>query len=226
MQTPSLRLRHLALGALCATALVGCPSPNIYGTARTLPVGTIQHTAALDTVGVSRGGNGIFTPTLPTYQLRLGVADRVDLGFRLANLATLGFDAKINFVRGPFDLAIDPGIQGIYIGGTGSSGGSGAGLVYMNLPIILGFNLSQNFSLIATPGIAYALGFSYSSSSSDYNGSGFAARLGAGANIRVGRSFAIQPELTALYFPDTDGVFFTGGIGFSFGAQPDYSDVQ
>jgi hypothetical protein len=222
MNPSSFRLRHAAFAALALTAIAGCPSPNLYGTARTIPVGQIQHTAAVETIGVvPRTGNGIFVPTAPTYQLRLGVADRVDLGFRLGNLSTVGFDAKINLVRGAFDLAIDPGLQGMYLA-IGDAGGS---LVYFNLPVVLGFNLSQNFSLIATPGIAYVLGIGYSATSSDYNSDGFAGRLGLGANIRVSHSFAIQPEVTALYFPASEGVIFSGGLGFSFGAQPDFSDL-
>lgn len=220
---PRLGLSHLALGVVAAASLAGCPSPNVYGTARTLPAGTIQHTAAVETIGVApRTGSGLFLPTAPTYQLRLGVTDRVDLGFRLGNLSTLGFDAKINLVRGAFDLAIDPGLQGMYL----AFGSSGAALMYFNLPVILGFNLSENFSIIATPGVAYALGIGYTSSSSEYNSDGFAGRLGLGLNIRVSRSFALQPEVTALYFPGSEGVIVSGGIGFSFGAQPDFSDVR
>ncbi len=222
-------LRPLALVAAAASALAGCPSPNIYGTARTIPVGTIQHTASIDTIGISGSGGTFFTPTLPTYQLRLGVHDRVDLGFRLGNLTSLGFDAKVNLVRGPFDLALAPGVQGIYISASSGSSSSGAGIMYLNLPVILGFNLSQNFSLIATPGIAYALGFSYDSVSSGdsarYTADGFAARLGVGANIRASRFFSLQPEITALYFPDSGGVLFTGGLGFSFGSHPTYDDI-
>ncbi len=215
-------VRYAALVAVAAS-LAGCPSPNVYGTARTLPAGQMQHTAAIEFIGVKPStGEGLFLPTAPTYQLRLGVTDRVDMGFRLGNLSTLGFDTKINLVRGAFDLAIDPGLQGMYL----AVGSSGGGLVYFNLPVILGFNLSQSFSIIATPGIAYALGFGYSSTSSEYNSDGFAARLGLGANIRVSRSFALQPEVTALYFPASEGVIFSAGFGFSFGGQPDYSDIQ
>lgn len=236
MTNTARNVRGLALvGAVAALALTGCPSPSIYGTARTLPAGQIQQTAAVEVIGVSSSGATAFAPNLPTYQLRIGVADRVDLGFRVANLTSLGADAKINLVRGAFDLAIMPGVQGGYIsassgGSSSSSSSSGLGIVYLHLPAILGFNLSRSFTLLATPGIMYSIATgSTATADSDrvqYTATGFSLRLGIGANIRVASSFSIQPELTALYVPETSGVLFTGGIGFSFGAHPDYSDVN
>jgi|JI10StandDraft_1071094.scaffolds.fasta_scaffold479386_2 hypothetical protein len=214
--------------ALVGAFTTGCPSPSIYGTARTLPRGTVQHTLAAEVIGAVGNGTAVF-PTLPTYQLRLGLADNVDLGFRLGNIVSPGVDVKINFVRGAFDLAIDPGIQGMYL----ATSDEGAGFVYLNLPLILGFNLSRSFSILATPGVAYAAGFGTTSSSSGgstsattYNGTGFMPRFGVGLNIRVNNSFAIQPEWTGYYFVDSSAVLFTFGIGFTFGAQPDFSDIQ
>lgn len=216
--------------ALVGALTTGCPSPSIYGTARTVPRGTIQHTLAAEVIGAGRSGDTLVFPTLPTYQMRIGVADNVDLGLRLGNLTMPGVDAKINFVRGAFDLAIDPGIQGMFI----ATSDEGVGFMYINLPVILGFNLSRTFSLIATPGAAYAVAFGSTSSSSSgsstsataYNGSGFIPRLGIGANIRISSSFSLQPELTGYYNIDNSAVIFTGGLGFIFGSQPDFSDIQ
>ncbi len=216
--------------ALVGAFTTGCPSPSIYGTARTLPRGTVQHTLAAEIIGVSGGGDTLVIPTAPTYQLRIGVADSVDLGFRLGNLTMPGADVKINFVRGAFDLAIDPGLQGMFI----ATSDEGVGFLYFNLPLILGFNLSRMFSLIATPGVAYAVGFGSVSSSSSgsstsataYNGSGFIPRLGLGANIRATSNFAIQPEFTGYYNVDNSALVFTFGVGFVFGAQPDFSDIN
>ena len=62
-------------------------------------------------------------------------------------------------------LAIDPGIQGMFI----ATSDDGVGFMYINLPVVLGFNLSRNFSLIATPGAAYAVAFGSTSSRSGVN---------------------------------------------------------
>jgi hypothetical protein len=221
--------RPLACLALVAAVTTGCPSPSIYGTARTIPRGTVQHTLAAEVIGAGVSGHTLVFPTAPTYQLRIGVADNVDLGLRLGNLTMPGVDAKINLLRGAFDLAIDPGIQGMFI----ATSDEGVGFMYINLPVVLGFNLSRNFSLIATPGAAYAVAFGSSSRSSSgsstsattYNGSGFIPRLGLGANIRISNTFAIQPEFTGYYNIDNSAVIFTAGLGFIFGSQPDFSDI-
>lgn len=222
--------RPLAGLALVGALTTGCPSPSIYGTARTIPQGTIQHTMAAEVIGAGVRGNTLVMPTAPTYQLRIGVAENVDLGLRLGNLSMPGMDVKINLLRGAFDLAIDPGVQGMFI----ATSDEGVGFMYLNLPVVLGFNLSRNFSLLATPGLAYAVAFGSTSSSSSgsstsatsYNGSGFMPRLGLGANIRISNAFALQPEFTGYYNFDSEGVVFTFGLGFLFGAQPDFSDIQ
>lgn len=217
--------------ALIGAFTTGCPSPSIYGTARTIPRGTIQHTLAAEAVGAAGSGTTFVYPTLPTYQMRIGLSDSVDLGLRLGNLTLPGLDVKINIVRGAFDLSLVPGVQAIYA----AVGDVGGGIVYLNLPLVLGFNLSRNFSLIATPGVAYGVGgassgssrsSSGSSSPDSYRGSGFIPRLGVGANVRLNSTFSIQPEFTGYYSTDTSALLFTAGIGFLFGAQPDFSDIQ
>lgn len=217
--------------ALVGAFTTGCPSPSIYGTARTLPRGTIQHTLAAEVIGAAGAGTTFVMPTLPTYQVRFGLADSVDLGLRLGNLTMPGVDVKINFVRGAFDLGIVPGVQASYLG----LGDVNFGVLYANLPVVLGFNLSRGFSLIATPGISYGVAFASSVrgssggssvSASSYQGTGFIPRLGLGANIRVSNTFAIQPEFTGLYGTESEGLVFTFGVGFTFGGQPDFSDIH
>src|SRR3954465_1617199 len=92
--------------------LAGCPNPNVYGTPRTIPKGTSQHTVAAEGLGVV-GVDKV--PVLPTYQYRAGLRDDVDMGFRIANLTSLGFDVKWNFYREKVDLAVVPGFTGTYV---------------------------------------------------------------------------------------------------------------
>jgi len=226
--------RPLAGLALVGALTTGCPSPNTYTTPRTIPRGTVQHTLAVEALGAAGSGGGAFLPPLPTYQLRVGIADQVDIGFRLSALSTIGGDVKINLLRSSgFDLSLDPGIQGAYVVGFTRDDSGSLGIVYFNLPVLLGFNLSRNFTLLASPGILYTVftGGSASSLSGDrssVSASGIAGRLGVGFAARVNNSFAIQPELTVL-FPlegESSGAIFSLGLGFQFGSQPDHSDIQ
>src|SRR6478736_2620588 len=125
-------IRVGALGAL-ACLCTGCPNPNTYGTPRTTPVGKISHTIAMEGFRYSvddtknGGTKGDATlPNFPTYQLRVGVLDTLDIGARLSNMSSLGADVKWNFLKSDvFDLAIDPGFQVLHIGSnSGSSSGS------------------------------------------------------------------------------------------------------
>lgn len=237
--------RHVRGAAVCssllmAVSLAGCPSFNMYGTARTVRPGRVQGGAAIEGLGAvataapASGGTGgsFFAPTLPSVMLRVGVHDRVDLGFRIAGLSSLGFDTKVNFVRSPtIDLAINPMIQGGYFGvaGTGSSGSgsAGFGVLYMHLPLVLGINANDVFSLLVNVGPSGIVAFGGSSSSSSSgsvtsvaSGTGFLLRAGIGANIRPLRVFAIQPELTFAYSFTGQTLLFLPGIGFTFGAHP------
>jgi hypothetical protein len=232
------------LGVACALGLLatGCPNPNIYGTPRTVPKGKVAHIIAAEGIGYRLTRRAAYVseseprdistaiPVLPSYQLRVGIVDRLDFGFRAANFSSLGLDLKINFLRTPsFDMSIDPMVQW-------------AGLVtdttHYHLPLLLGINLSDSFSIVATPGIMYA------TSGLDKNRdlaeieqlmgtTGLSARFGLGFNARVSPKFAIQPELTFLRAlnPPTDTEFenvtlFIFGVGFNIGNLPDFSDVN
>jgi hypothetical protein len=231
----------VATTTLMAFGLSGCPSFNMYGTARTVRPGRVQGGVAIEGLGAtptapaSSGSAtvvGGFVPTLPSAMLRVGVHDRVDLGFRLAGLSSLGFDTKVNFLRSrTFDMAVNPMIQGGYFGvvgsGSGGTGGAGFGIVYMHLPLVFGINASDAFSLLFNVGAsgAIAIGGASSSSSSGSatsfaTASGFLLRAGIGVNIRPMRVFAIQPELTLAYSFTGQALLFLPGIGFTFGGHP------
>lgn len=217
----------LGLAALCLT---GCPSMNTYTTARTVPQGTIQHTVALEGLGASVRGATVFVPTLPTYQLRYGLTDRIDIAGRISNLTSIGGDIKFNLLRGGFDLSIDPGFQVTYLGAVSTSSGDSVslGIAYINIPFLLQLNFSDSFGLILTPGFTYALAYGGATSSLSgdrgvYTSSGALARLGVGVNVRVGNMFALQPEFTTLWNPDTEGFIFNFGIGLQIGSIPRFN---
>jgi hypothetical protein len=215
---------------------MGCPNPNTYGTPRTTPSGKVAHTLALegmhlrgDTKSTSGGRTVTETksytfPMFPTYQLRVGLHDRVDLGFRVANLSSLGLDVKINFLKSTsFDMAFDPGAQAFYIATDSGS----FGVFYGHLPILLGLNLSENVTLVGSPGIVL-VGATASSTSggsdSITSAGGVLGRFGIALNARTSRKFAIQPEITGMkQFNDVGGLIIVFGFGLNFGAQPSYA---
>jgi hypothetical protein len=219
-----------------STALLGCPNPNTYGTPRTIPAGKDQHTIAAEGIyataksNVDAAGNrtsaSVGLPMFPTYQYRRGIADEVDFGVRVANLSSLGGDVKWNFVKGDVDIAIDPGLQWF---GVFTNNGS-VNLFYFHGPLLVGINASDDVAVVLTPGFVYALAVGSISNSSGqsgvFSGGGALARLGLGLNLRLGKTFAIMPEVTAMKgFNDAESLLLVGGLGFKIGAQP-YSDSE
>lgn len=223
--------------ALVAAGLSGCPSPSIYGTPRTTPRGAVHHTLALEGIHVRgfpprsgtfrtdergnlvevRSEERLIAPNIPTYEFRYGVSDRVDFGLRIGSV--LGADVKWNLWRSPsFDMAIDPAVQGFVI----VTSEEGAFVLQGHLPLLLGFNVSSDVTVVASPG----LGVTLSSGRVDYTArsvlvhGGVMARLGLGLNVRASETFALQPEITAMRaLNDTEGYTFVLGLGFGFGRR-------
>jgi len=253
--------RHLPLRIAATMAagtfLCGCPNPNLYTTPRTLNPGDIQVQIAAEGIGASYNqtttspnpnGTGTVTqttsasfalPMVPTAGIRFGLADGLELGARVANFDTLAGDLKVRLLKGSLDLAVDPGLQFIYLGSISSTDSAGnstsvsAGVVYFHVPLLVGFNVSPTVSLIATPGFVYALSTasvnassSTSSSTQAALSSGVMGRLGFGVNIRTSKKLSIQPEITFMKdFQNDEVLFYIFGLGFNIGAQPDYSDI-
>jgi hypothetical protein len=223
----------------------GCPSPNVYGTPRTVQRGKFGHTVAAEVVGyhvdlrddaapddaddyVTLTDADFRTPTIPTYILRPGLGERLDMGFRVNALSSIGFDFKWNLVRSPaFDLAIDPMVQWAFY----------LDITHFHFPLLLGFNASETLSVVLTPGIIYGYADTDDEIDADlaqvFATNGMSARVGLGLNVRVSPKFALQPEVTVirgLERPEGrnfESVFmYVAGIGFNFGGLPDFSDVE
>jgi len=241
----SRRVGLAATSAGLVFLLGGCPNPNTYTTPRTLDPGQVQWQVAPEVIGVDysarygstdASGNLIKTkvssvwPMFPTFGARIGVAEGLEIGLRAPNLEPVAGDAKIRLLKGPVDVALDPGLQLYY----GSANGNGFAVVYLHAPVLLGINLSENVSLVLSPGLVYADTTASGASGVVPTGvvgsstaEGFMARLGAGFDFRVSRSLAIHPEVTLVrqFTGSQDLLLGIGGIGFNFGAQPDYSDL-
>jgi hypothetical protein len=224
-------------------ALSGCPNPNTYTTPRTLDPGKVQWQVAPEVIGANykttngstdANGNLVKTnaggvlPMLPSFGMRIGLAEGLELGLRAPNLEPIAADAKIRLLKGSFDMALDPGLQFYFA----SSNGNGYSAVFLHAPLLLGFNLSEKTSIVLSPGLTYATNTGNGVIATAVTGSsavaGFMGRLGVGVDFRVSHRFAIHPEITVLeQFTGSQDLFLVvGGVGFNFGAQPDYSDLR
>ena len=238
-------MTRVCLGIGCTVvvlALSACPNPNTYTTPRTLDPGTVQWQLAPEVIGVNykatygstdANANLIKTnvssvwPMLPTFGARIGVTEGFEVGLRIPNHEPIAGDLKIRLLKGPFDIALDPGLQFYYA----SVNGNGFAVVYLHAPVLLGINLSEKVSLVLSPGLVYAdntasrivpTGVAGSSAAT-----GFMGRLGVGVDFRVRPNFAVHPEITLVrqFTGSQDLLLCVAGIGFNFGAQPNYSDL-
>lgn len=245
-----MRARIAAACVVAATSifLAGCPNPQTYGVPRTTPAGKISHSISLEGLNASvlqqpssitaggtqpereRGSSTV--PTLPSYMMRIGLGDRLDLGLRVVNLSSFGIDLKWNFLRTQaFDMAIAPHPQLAYYTVLSTS----LFLYHLHLPILFGINVSDSVSLVPSIGATYT-GVSTdivnrndaSTRDSAITAQTLYARAGFGVNIRASKSFAVHPEATVLRgFTILEPMFITFGVGFNFGALPRYgADVD
>jgi hypothetical protein len=240
----------IRLGAICASAALctGCPNPNTYGTPRTTPVGRVQHTIAAEGIGLSwdqkrivDNGDGSTSekevsesatvPNFPTYQLRIGVAEELDVGVKLLNMSSIGADVKWNFIKGDtFDMAVVPGFQVFHF----SVNDNGYTQFYGNLPLLFGINVGESVTLVPSAGVTYSLGSATATDSNDnsaaYSDGGLWLRGGIGFNFRISPKFAMHPEITFLKnIPDdnqVDTLLYVFGLGFNFGSLPVYGSPE
>jgi hypothetical protein len=227
--------RGVVLVGLVAAPLVtgGCTSPNTYATARTLAPGDVTHTVAVEGIGYHGSQGTGALPVLPTYVFRVGVIDHVDVGARVGSLTQLGADVKINFLRGPLDLAIAGGAEAFIEWHYQPHGdnpprrtGSRA---FFHVPLIISYNFSKSFSFVASPGIAYILGNKVSADfvrTMPFDGGTVAARLGVGIDYRWNERRSFHPEVTVLQSTSHSATLVMFGIGFNFGGLPKYDDIE
>jgi hypothetical protein len=249
------RQRFVSWGRLLGCSMVGlflsgCPNPNTYATARTTPPGKLSFTVAPEALGwrsevqtVDESGNrrteelSGAVPVPPTFQMRLGVADQVDLGFKVNNLASLGFDAKYNFLKGAVDIALDPGIQWYRLSFESASASGTTSedinVFYLHGPLLIDFNFNEIVSLVLSPGVVYGIASSdaalISGGESDVKSvatsDGVFARFGVGLDFRLSPRFALHPEITVIRnFGDEADLIYMTGLGFNFGNLPSFAD--
>ncbi|MBL8680094.1 MAG: hypothetical protein JNK05_13045 [Myxococcales bacterium] len=218
----SQRAWRALIVCVACSAVSACASPNLYATARALRRGQVQHTVALEGVGAVYP-EAAYLPSLPTYQLRVGVAERTDIGVRIANATSLGVDARVELVRGAVDVAVVPGLQGTYVPFSGGP----PGLLYGHVPIVVALHPSDRATLVLTGGVTWGVTLGRAAVHSntvsmpvarDATDSGVALRVGVALAARVHPRLRLFPEVTALVTPETGRTTLTTGFGFQWGA--------
>ncbi len=233
-----------------AVLLTSCLNPSSYGTPRTIPVGKVQQALSWEyfsyrrvpAAAVTLAGadpyydahSGITAdnmPAFPSFGLRYGLGERLDIGFRIANSTSLGSDLKWNFFRSDvLDLALDPGFQTFLLSDTFDAGRTLSPHFLLMSPLSLGINASPEFSIVPSLGLAYGFNPGRPSSNGTFEevstiDASF-LQAGIGLDFRVTDGFAIHPEISMLRSlaseNDSRVTWYTFGVGFKWGALPDY----
>lgn len=211
---PSVRLTLVLVGILGGA---GCASFSSVQTADTLGRGRIQG-------AVEPGLWGAVTPRGPDLvphvdaAVRVGVADRVDLGVRAGS--------SFFELQGKF-LLTDPQHPALAVSLAPSLGGiiARSGIVNLGLPVLVGFKLGAGHQFVLGPrGQAFFV----------YDGARWLTVLGVGTSVgfmwRIADAFGLMPEVAAvvpvfggsaasLVFSGLNaaGLFVQFKLGFLFG---------
>ena len=208
---------------LATSLLGGCGTPNTYGTPRTVPPGRVAHTHAVEAATVFRrqtdAGTGDTKSaresafTSPTYIMRIGLAERLDVGLHLSNPLAPGAEAKWNFAQSDVvDAAIAPGAQWMPVNFEEDGGERSVSLVYLHAPLLVGFNLSEAVTLVVVPGMIYGIGADVTPDR--VLSSGMTQTGCLGYRCCPPSCWAAQPGHLALLFPAR--AKRSNGIGFVF----------
>jgi hypothetical protein len=224
--------------------LSGCPNPNAYNVPRTLDPGDLQIVVAAEaygftdkvttssTTGTSTTRVSGATPLFPTIGIRYGLVEGLDVGARIENFETLAGDLKIRLFRGRFDAAIDPGLQALVEVASQPDGSTrNTGLFYLHAPLLLGWNVNDETTIVVSPGLAYSIATApfTTGNSTEHAGAQtqVLARLGLGVDIRTSDTVAVHPEVTCMRgFTSAASFLCVAGLGLNVGAQPNYDDMS
>lgn len=212
--------------------LTGCPSPSTYTTPRTIPPGKIMHSIVVESMRSrfdTDEEDRSLLPMAPTYAIRVGLTDELDVGARLASSYAIGADLKYMLTKGTIDLAVDPGgqITGFSSSSSSSSRSSNEDrllLAYGYLPLLMGWNINPSISLVGSAGMMFGT-YSRDAREGDFVQvihQGSFARLGLGVDVRISSKIAVHPEVTWLKAIDGHQSTIISGLGVNFGTLPSF----
>ncbi|WP_373047544.1 hypothetical protein [Vulgatibacter sp.] len=207
--------------------LGGCTGVQRYGVPRTLAPGDVAHHVSVDVgsftpaIAVGCDGNGCdrggtSMAPVPSWTLRAGIDEGVELGFGLALDLSLGLDVKVELLRSrSFDLAIAPGLTFWGHAGYDVSNQPGPAVAVM-LPLLAGINLGD-VTLVPGGGVGLVAGGTETGRVT-WAGS-FAAWF------RLGDGVALAPGVTLFGAPpDEAAPRLVGGLGLVLGDLPSYGE--
>ena len=220
MHQPRARREPQAPWRLCAVltlALAGCHSPGAYTSARPVATGAIFTGVALEPIVFLRNRQMTDEGPSATGLVRIGLHERVDLGFRF-NASTVGGDLKIAPYLGErLAIAVLPGAR------------AGRGY-WVHAPVLVSYDVTSWFRLLGTGGVAWS-SKAYAAAGpttivalepipvdTGAKPDGWHGRLGAGFELHSSRGFGVIPEITWLQASDRkafSSVFL--GLGITFG---------
>jgi hypothetical protein len=194
------------------------------GLARTLDKGHVQGYITPGIIGAAGGGTGGVAPMFEGG-IKYGITDNAEIGARLG-LSGLSLQGKFSLMRSPtmdtgLDMALAPEIGGVFYGATGGASSGGGGALSFALPLLIGFNMGGH-QFILGPKLADSLIWG-GVSSGGAGGSTTINVLMGGASVgfalKVGDSFRLLPEVSALYpivgaASTSVGGTSSGGVGF------------
>jgi len=213
---------------IALASLTGC-TVNQYATPRTLKPGQVSHTVAVE--GFVIGLSGEPGDLHPRYQIRVGLANRVDLGVMLGPF--FGADVKLNFVRTKrVDMAWSPGIHYGMFPSSSYGWDAPTHIVRFSGPLSIGFNVTKATTIFVHGNVSpiyRARNYDEHCFPSECELSTWAVtpEVGLGVQLRLTPSIALTPEVSFIGPAEhLMGAGLHGGIGVSFGAQPNYNDVD
>jgi len=227
-----LNRRHAL--AILALLLPGCPNPLGYTTPRTVEPGKVVQIASLEAYDLRVGQSSLLVPSAPSYQVRLGVVERVDVGLRLSNFSGLGVDLKLAFYQSEgLDLALDPAMQRLGVvallfwGDPELRDDPPADAFSFDLPLLAGINLQPELSVVLRGGFLFVTEAGDAEERYDWLPRDTPWRLvhaGAGVDFRLSPRFAVHPAFSVLVDVGNAEVRgIVGGLGFAFGRLPRYT---
>ncbi len=185
-------MRRYLLGTLLLAGACASPTPHL--SPRTLPAGGVQHVLGLEAAVVQscESDSCMMAAILaPSYGLRIGVLDRLELGGRLSLLEGR-LDAKAQLLRTDLlDVAVAPQVAVARIGLSDSVARQVVSLIG-SAPLLVGVNATDDVSIVA---------FGGPSSGTDFRSYSWPiwADAGLGVDVRVSPSVRLQPTVAMSY---------------------------
>lgn len=191
---PLPRFASAATIYLLATTLPACVGLSTLQGPATLGQGRWQTNVEAAGQGAAGAAGSTAYPVLD-ISIRYGVTDSVDLGVR-AGATGLATQAKFSLGRvldGRLALAVLPQLSGMYL----ALGGKRASFVNLDVPLLLGVNVTERIEAVAAPRIVQTVALAHRSRNTV---GAYVLSTGSTAGLlwRVSERISLMPEIGAL----------------------------